>query len=277
MGPMPPRGNQFVEARPPLSAATYSCHVPQTTGPLAYHLVPTEVWIATPEGDPFRAASLAAESFIHLTHWMVDLVEMANTLYRSDPRDHVVLTIDLGRLSSPWRYDGDARYPHVYGPVDRAAIVEVRPIPRGVDGTFLPIERKDRSTITPAGVSGSLDHDGLDALFDEVIDRTLATLPASFAERLGSVAIVVEEEASADQLSSVGARGLFGLYQGVPRTRWGADNAAIPSKFTLFRGPLSRANRDRSRLAQAVEDTLLHEIAHHFGIDDDRLRELRRP
>ncbi|HXI81603.1 MAG TPA: hypothetical protein VNM34_12395, partial [Verrucomicrobiae bacterium] len=57
--------------------------------------------------------------------------------------------------------------------------------------------------------------------FDEVIDRVIDGLPAAFAERLGSVAIVVEDEPTADQLASVGARGLFGLYQGVPRTRWG--------------------------------------------------------
>jgi predicted Zn-dependent protease with MMP-like domain len=111
--------------------------------------------------------------------------------------------------------------------------------------------------------------------FDAVIDRVIDELPAAFAERLGSVAIVVEEEATPDQLASVGARGLFGLYQGVPRTRWGVDNVPLPSKITLFRGPLSRANPQPARLRAAVEDTLIHEIAHHFGIDDDRLRALK--
>jgi predicted Zn-dependent protease with MMP-like domain len=112
--------------------------------------------------------------------------------------------------------------------------------------------------------------------FDDVIDGALDALPSAFAERLGSVAIVVEEEPSAEQLASVGAPGLFGLYQGVPRTRWGADGAPLASKITLFRGPLTRANRDPDRLARAIEETLHHEIAHHFGIDDERLRELRR-
>jgi predicted Zn-dependent protease with MMP-like domain len=111
--------------------------------------------------------------------------------------------------------------------------------------------------------------------FDVVIDDTIDALPAAFAERLGSVAIVVEDEPTPDQLASVGAPGLFGLYQGVPRTRWGVDNVPIPSKITLFRGPLTRANPGPERLAKAVEDTLLHEIAHHFGIDDDRLRALK--
>jgi predicted Zn-dependent protease with MMP-like domain len=112
--------------------------------------------------------------------------------------------------------------------------------------------------------------------FDAVIDSLLEELPPVFAEQLGTVAIVVEEEPTQAQLTSVRAPGLFGLYEGVPRTRWGADGAAVPSKITLFRGPLSRANRDPVRLAAAIRDTLHHEIAHHFGIDDARLRELRR-
>ena len=111
--------------------------------------------------------------------------------------------------------------------------------------------------------------------FDAVIDDTIDTLPEAFVARLGSVAIVVEDEPTPDQLASVGARGLFGLYQGVPRTRWGVDNVPIPSKIALFRGPLTRANPGPERLAKAVADTLIHEIAHHFGIDDDRLRSLQ--
>ena len=118
--------------------------------------------------------------------------------------------------------------------------------------------------------------DEIDALFNEVIDRTLAALPSPFAERLGSVAIVLEDEASPDQLATVGAGGLYGLYQGVPRTRWGAENAPFASKITLFVGPIVRGNPGRERLAAAIQDTLLHEIAHHFGIDDNRLLELRR-
>jgi len=123
--------------------------------------------------------------------------------------------------------------------------------------------------LAPSDDRGAVD-------FEVVIDATLESLPAAFVEQLGSVAIVVEEEPSPDQLASVGAFGLFGLYQGVPRTRWGVDNVPIASKITLFRGPLTRANPGAARLTKAIEDTLLHEIAHHLGIDDDRLRELRR-
>ena len=110
--------------------------------------------------------------------------------------------------------------------------------------------------------------------FDAVIDDVLDRLPDAFAAQLGSVAIVVEDEATPEQLASVGARGLFGLYQGVPRTRFGVDNVPFPSKITLFRGPLTRANPGAERLTRAIQETLLHEIAHHLGIDDARLQEL---
>ena len=110
--------------------------------------------------------------------------------------------------------------------------------------------------------------------FDSWIDEAIEALPESFRERLGSVAIVIEEEATADQLASVGVRGLFGLYQGVPRSAWGADGAAVPSKITIFRGPLVRAFHDLAARRRAVIDTVHHEIAHHFGISDRRLHEL---
>lgn len=108
-----------------------------------------------------------------------------------------------------------------------------------------------------------------------IVIEALERLPTTFRDRLGSVAIVIEDEPTPAQLASVGAAGLFGLYQGVPRTTYGADQAMVPSKITIFRGPLTRANRTPERLAAAVTDTVYHEIAHHFGISDARLRELR--
>ncbi len=110
--------------------------------------------------------------------------------------------------------------------------------------------------------------------FEAVIGDVLDRLPEAFAEQLGSVAIVVDDEASPEQLASAHARGLFGLYQGMPRTRWGVDNVPLPSKITLFRGPLTRANPGPDRLTAAIEATLLHEIAHHLGIDDARIHDL---
>ena len=117
-----------------------------------------------------------------------------------------------------------------------------------------------------------VDDDAIEAMVIDALER----LPAVFRERLGSVAIVVEEEADAAQLASVGAWGLYGLYQGIPRTRLSADASPAPSKITIFRGPLVRDYPGPGALAAAVTHTVYHEIAHHFGISDDRLHELKR-
>jgi len=114
-----------------------------------------------------------------------------------------------------------------------------------------------------------------DADIESLVVDALDRLPAPFRDQLGSVAIVIEDEASPADLASVGARGLFGLYQGVPRTRLSADGAPTPSKITIYRGPLTRTYRDPRALAAAVAETVYHEIAHHFGISDERLRELK--
>lgn len=110
--------------------------------------------------------------------------------------------------------------------------------------------------------------------FADLVVAALERLPAQFRDRLASVAIVVEDEPTATQLAATGARGLFGLYEGVPRTALGADRAPVASKITIFRGPLQRAHRSPAALADAVDDVVRHEIAHHFGIDDTRLHEL---
>jgi len=109
---------------------------------------------------------------------------------------------------------------------------------------------------------------------EDLVFDALERLPSPFREQIGSVAIVVEEEATPEQLASVRAHGLYGLYQGVPRTAWSADAAPLPSKITIFRGPLVRANPTPERLAAAVQETVYHEIAHHLGISDARLHEL---
>jgi predicted Zn-dependent protease with MMP-like domain len=117
-----------------------------------------------------------------------------------------------------------------------------------------------------------VDDDAIESIVVAALDR----LPEPFRERLGSVAIVIEDEADAAQLASVGAHGLFGLYQGIPRTRLAADASPSPSKITIFRGPIVRASRDPGALVELLTETVYHEIAHHFGISDERLHELKR-
>jgi predicted Zn-dependent protease with MMP-like domain len=117
-----------------------------------------------------------------------------------------------------------------------------------------------------------------DDAFEDLVDEATGRIPEPFRSvALRTVAIVVEEEPSASQRALAGARQLFGLYQGVPRTAWGADSATVASKITIFRGPLRRAHPTAARLAAAVDDVVRHEIAHHLGIGDRRLSELRRP
>jgi predicted Zn-dependent protease with MMP-like domain len=113
-----------------------------------------------------------------------------------------------------------------------------------------------------------------DDTFESWVGEAIDALPAAFRERLGSVAIVIEEWPSPAQLASVGAPGLYGLYQGVPRSVLGADYAATPSRITIFRGTIEQHNRTPDTIRAKVFETVHHEIAHHFGISDARLQEL---
>jgi predicted Zn-dependent protease with MMP-like domain len=117
---------------------------------------------------------------------------------------------------------------------------------------------------------------GGSATFEELIEKALDDLPDQFRAGLGTVAIVIDEQATPEMLARTGSAGLFGVYQGIPRTAWGADHAPVASKITIFRRPLEAFNPHPEALARAVRETLFHEIAHHFGISDARLDELSR-
>ena len=113
--------------------------------------------------------------------------------------------------------------------------------------------------------------------FEALVDGALATIPQPFAGALDEVAIVIADEPSADQLRENEIEDgdtLYGLYEGVPRTEWGADWAPVPNRITLFRLPLEADFADPDELADEVWTTVVHELAHHLGIDDRRLEEL---
>ena len=102
-----------------------------------FHLVAEDVWASLDAGEPYRHESLEREGFIHCTDGADAMCDTANRHYGDDPRAFLVLTVDLDRAGSPWRFDEPGSpYPHIYGPVDRAAILDVRPMPREADGTF---------------------------------------------------------------------------------------------------------------------------------------------
>jgi predicted Zn-dependent protease with MMP-like domain len=113
--------------------------------------------------------------------------------------------------------------------------------------------------------------------FEELVDEALAAIPMPFAAALDEVAIVIADEPSDDQRRENELRPddtLYGLYEGVPRTEWAADWAAVPNRITLFRLPLEEDFADPDDLADEVWVTVVHELAHHLGIEDDRLHEL---
>ena len=112
--------------------------------------------------------------------------------------------------------------------------------------------------------------------FEDLVDEALATIPMPFAAALDEVAIVIDDEPSAEQLGSEPESGdtLYGIYEGVPRTEWGADWVSAPNRITLFRLPLEADFADPDDLADEVWVTVVHELAHHLGIDDERLHEL---
>jgi predicted Zn-dependent protease with MMP-like domain len=117
---------------------------------------------------------------------------------------------------------------------------------------------------------------GADA-FERLVDRALATIPSPFRESLAEVAVVIEDWPSDDQLIDNDLDPedvLYGLYEGVPRTEWAADSAVVANRITLFRIPLEEDFPDPRDLAEEVRITVIHELAHHLGIDDDRLEEL---
>ena len=108
---------------------------------LTYHLSPRARWEAADPDAPLRAPSLDTEGFIHCTDGAVEMVATANRHYASDPGEFVVLTVDLDRITCPWRVEDPSQiYPHIFGPIDRAGIVRVVPAPRDEDGRFLAFE-----------------------------------------------------------------------------------------------------------------------------------------
>ncbi len=113
------------------------------------------------------------------------------------------------------------------------------------------------------------------ARFESLVADVLDAIPESLGESMDNVVVVVEDWPSAEQLG--GRTGtLLGLYQGIALTRRSPLSYAgvAPDRITIFRGPICWLAHDETELAQLVRTTVLHEVAHHFGISDRRLDEL---
>ena len=122
--------------------------------------------------------------------------------------------------------------------------------------------------------------------FDQLVETALRRIPARFRRRIENVAVVVENEPSLAQLKAHGISAgstLLGLYEGRPlryRSVW--DSFGLPDRITIFQGPHERIARNHADLERLVEQTLWHEIAHYFGMNErevraaERLRRMRR-
>lgn len=116
--------------------------------------------------------------------------------------------------------------------------------------------------------------------FEALVAKALAELPAEFRDRLENVDIVVADQPSARQLARTRLRrgtNLLGLYEGVPLTKRGRHYSLVPpDKITLFQKPIESKCRDEGEIAKEIQAVLRHEIAHHFGIGEAKLREIEK-
>lgn len=114
-------------------------------------------------------------------------------------------------------------------------------------------------------------------VFEDFVAEALQRLPQPFRELMENVGVVVEGEPSPEQLAKQRIRNplsLFGLYEGVPQSRRGvAYSGVLPDKISIFRRSIEYAANSPAEARQMVYDTVWHEVAHHFGMDERRVRQ----
>ena len=114
--------------------------------------------------------------------------------------------------------------------------------------------------------------------FDRLVEEALVSIPEELQAKLDNVELLIADWPTLEQLRQAGpgpGRTLFGLYQGVPHIRRRTNYGLVtPDTIILFRGPIGAVGRTRSGVTQIIRRTVLHEIGHHFGFGEERLREL---
>lgn len=114
--------------------------------------------------------------------------------------------------------------------------------------------------------------------FEEMVIEAVNGLPPDFGDRIANVEFTVEDRARPEDLGRIGVPAgatLLGVYRGVPLTKRGAGyHMALPDRIVVFQEPLQWLARDADDLRERVRHVVRHEIAHYFGISDDRLREI---
>lgn len=111
--------------------------------------------------------------------------------------------------------------------------------------------------------------------FERLVGKALDDLPEEFARAMQNVAVVVEDEPSDELLLEMGMDpeydDLLGLYQGVPLPERETGYSALPDRIVIYRGPICRATDTRRQAIQEIRDTVVHELGHHFGFEEDEL------
>ncbi len=116
-----------------------------------------------------------------------------------------------------------------------------------------------------------------DHAFRQLVDEALALVPEEFRPHLAGVPVVIEDWAPDDLLDDLGIPEddtLYGLYSGRALTEGPPEPGDLPPRITIYRGPLLEDCGDEADLRDEIATTVIHEIAHHFGIDEERLEEL---
>ncbi|HXH37748.1 MAG TPA: metallopeptidase family protein [Thermoanaerobaculia bacterium] len=111
------------------------------------------------------------------------------------------------------------------------------------------------------------------AEFERLVAEALDSLPERFAELLENVVVIVEEEPSHSDLDVMeDPRGeLLGIYRGTPMTRRSYDSFRLPDQIAIFRGPILRVTRGAHEAKRQIRETVIHELGHYFGLDDDEM------
>ncbi len=113
-----------------------------------------------------------------------------------------------------------------------------------------------------------------DEEFEKLVAEALRSLPREFAEKLDNVAVTVSDMPTYYQLRKTGLSPrnlLFGLYEGVPKTKRGNYTGVLPDKITIFKNPILYVSRSADDVREKVRQVVMHEIGHHFGLSDEEL------
>ena len=113
--------------------------------------------------------------------------------------------------------------------------------------------------------------------FEKIVKEGIRAIPEKFLRKLDNVAIVIEDEPTPFQKKKLNIHSgwtLLGLIEGVPKSRRGSNySAVIPDKITIFQKPITEGARDEKDLKEIVKNTVWHEIAHHFGMNETQVRQ----